>query len=89
MLVKITDFPEDQIDSLKLATGQNTASKAVFFASTQFVTMAEENTSLAFRCAELEEEISRLHHVLASARHACSQVLETVNQRDLFASEEG
>lgn len=88
MLVKITDFPDDQIEDLKHATGQNTASKAVFFAATQFVKLAEENTELSFHCAQLDEEIARLRHVLLSARHACSQVLETVNQRDMFASEE-
>ena len=88
MLVKITDFPDELVDNLKLATGQAAGSKAVFFAATKYVQLAEENTHLSFECAQLQEQIDHLHGVLSSARHACGQFLETINQRDLFASED-
>lgn len=87
MLIKITDFPDSLVDDLKHATGQATGSKAVFFAASKFVEMAEENTRLSFECAQLQERIDHLHDVLASARHACGHFLETINQRDLFTEE--
>lgn len=84
MLVKITDFPDHLIADLKASTGQATASKAVFFAASNYAQLATEAVQLGFDCLEKDEEISRLYGLLAAARYACAQVLEVVNQRDLF-----
>lgn len=87
MLVKITDFPDDQIQDLKHATGQNTASKAVFFAASNYAQLATESVQLSFDCVERDEEIARLRGIIEGARLASAALLECVSQTDLFEGE--
>lgn len=87
MLVKITDFPDELVSDLKLSTGQNTASKAVYFAASNYAQLATENTQLGFDCVELQLEIERLKAIIESARSASAALLECVSQADLFEGE--
>lgn len=87
MLVKITDFPDHLVQDLKHSTGQNTASKAVFYAASHYATLASEVVQLGFDCVEKDQEIARLNSIISSARSAASLLLDCVSQADLFAKE--
>ena len=84
MLVKITDFPDDMIENLKRATGQATASKAVFFASTQFINVLTERDQAFLDALNMEHEILRLRSIIEGARSAAALLLEKTAQGDLM-----
>lgn len=87
MLVKITDFPDDLVDDLKCATGQATASKAVFFAASNYAQLVTESVQWGFDCQEKDIQIAHLKSIIEGARSASAALLECVSQADLFEQE--
>ena len=84
MLVKITDFPDDMIEDLKRATGQATASKAVFFASTQFISVCAERDEAQINGLNVWHEVLRLRKIIEGARSSAALLLEKTAQGDLM-----
>jgi hypothetical protein len=84
MLIKLLDFPDDLADSLKVCTGEATASKSVFRAASRYITLLDDAHQMASDLSTARLEIARLKLIIENARFAAHQMLDRTAQAELL-----